>query len=279
MQTNSQTTGSKSRNRHATVLARWFVCLLSPVSCLLTLGCAPNKRYDLIEAELRTRERELAETRTALEQSRNLNRAYVEQSRTSNGPVVPNPSAPTFVPVKEIALGRGTGGVDEDNIPGDEALMVVVVPKDEDGAAVKVPAELLIAAWEITPAGEKNSIGNWSIPAEKVRPTWRSGFISTGYFVAVPWQAFPSVEHVRVAVRLITLDGRSFETDKDILVKLCSPRPAGSAIPTPKREPLFPDALPPSGTNLPPPLPPGVEELPLPSPVERGAKLLPPVKE
>jgi hypothetical protein len=279
MRTRQLTTGPKPRNLPVAVFVRWFVFALASITPLST-GCGPNKRYDLIEAELRTRERELAETRQALEQARNLNRAYVQQSQNAGGagPVVPNPQNPPFVPMKEIVLGRGTGGVDEDGIPGDEGLMVVVVPRDEDGAAVKVPGGLQIAAWEITPAGMKNPIGHWNVSAEKVRPTWRSGFISTGYFVAVPWQTYPSTEKVRVAVRFTTLDGRAFEADKDIFVKVCSPRPgdSGVPVPTPKREPLFPDPLPPGGNNLPP----GVEELPPPSRTsERGARLLPPVKE
>jgi hypothetical protein len=243
------------------------LCLLFPA------GCKPNKRYDLLEAELRTRERELESTRAALEQARNLNRAYAQQSPHAATPAPPN--APVYVPVKEIALARGTGGVDEDGVPGDEGLMVVVVPRDEDGAAVKVPARVEIAAWEVTPAGLKNPIGSWSVPAEKVRPTWRSGFVSTGYFVAVPWQTYPGTEKVRVAVRLTTLDGRAFEADRDIFVKVCQPRAGAPFTPIPApprgREPLLPD-----------PLPPGVEELPPPIPTipaaERGARLLPPEK-
>lgn len=236
----------------------------------MPVACKPNKRYDLIEAELRTRERELADTRAQLEQAKNLNRAYGQQSPHAT-PV--SQHAPAYIPVKEIALARGTGGLDEDGITGDEGLMVVVVPKDEDAAAIKVPARVDIAAWEISSTGTKNPIGTWSLPAEKVRPTWRSGIISTGYFVAVPWQTYPSNEKVRVAVRLTTLDGRTFETDKDIIVKVCqTPRvgpPGPPVLPGPRpREQLFPD-----------PLPPGVEELPPPIPDIRGAKLLPPERE
>ncbi len=249
------------------------------VVCLLFCSCKPNKRYDLIEAELRTRERELAETRLALEQSRNLNKAYVHQSPSASGPTVPDPGNAAVVFVKEIALGRGTGGVDEDGVPGDEGLMVVVAPKDEDGTAIKVPARVQIAAWEVSPAGIKTPIGNWTLPPEKVRPTWRSGFVSTGFFVAVPWQTYPSTEKVRVAVRLTTLDGRAFEADKDVQVKLCQtprvgppdaglPSLSSTPVPTlPGQERLFPD-----------PLPPGVEELPPPKD-ERGARLGPPEKQ
>jgi hypothetical protein len=274
----SHTTGQTARRGRGAILARLLVWALATGNWALATGCKPNKRYDLIEAELRTRERELADTRAQLEQAKNLNRAYGQQSPLATATPV-SQHAPVYIPVKEIALGRGTGGVDEDGVPGDEGLMVVVVPKDEDAAAVKVPARVDIAAWEITPAGLKNPIGTWSLPAEKVRPTWRSGFISTGYFVAVPWQTYPSQEKVRIAVRFTTLDGRAFETDKDIGVKLCqtprvgpagppqTPIPVGPLGPVP-REPLFPD-----------PLPPGVEELPPPMPEVRGAKLLPPEKE
>jgi hypothetical protein len=248
--------------------------LLTAALCPLTSGCKPNKRYDLIEAELRTRERELADTRAQLEQAKNLNRAYVQQAQPAATPV--SATAPAYIPVKELALARGTGGVDEDGITGDEGLMVVVSPRDEDGTAVKVPARVDVAAWEIEPNGIKTPIGVWSLPPEKVRPTWRSGFISAGYFVAVPWQTYPSQEKVRIAVRLTTLDGRAFEADKDITVKICqTPRIGPPALPPlpgfadplgPRpREPLFPD-----------PLPPGTEELPPPMPEVRGAKLLPP---
>src|SRR5262245_41485127 len=176
MQTNHPNTGPAPRYRRVAVLARFLVCSLLTAHCSLSSGCKPNKRYDLIEAELRTRERELAETRAALERALNLNRAYVQQSSASHGPR--DPAAPVSIPVKEITLARGTGGVDEDGVPGDEGLMVVILPKDEDGAGVKVPAQVQIAAWEVTPAGIKSPIGNWTLPPEKVRPTWRSGFVS-----------------------------------------------------------------------------------------------------
>ena len=288
MQTNHPNAGPEPRDRWPSVSALWFVCTLLTAHCTLLTGCAPNKRYDLIEAELRTRERELAETRAALERAINLNRAYVQQSRGAPGPHVPDLATPAYIPVKEILLARGTGGVDEDGAPGDEGLMVVVVPKDEDGSPVKVPAQVQILAWEISPAGIKTPIGSWDVSAEKVRPTWRSGLISTGYFVAVPWQTYPGTEKVRLAVRFTTLDGRAFETDKDVLVKVCQVPRAGGPTGSPRapagpgREPLFPDPLPPPmPPGMPPPIPPGTEELPPPktdSTSERGARLLPPVK-
>jgi hypothetical protein len=270
MQTNHPAPGPIPRDQRLAVLAGWFSWIFFAILCPFLNGCQPSKRYDLIESELRTRERELSDTRSALEQSRNLNRAYAQQATGNSEPA--HHSAPVYVPVKEIGLARGTGGVFGEGPTGDDGLMVVVVPRDEDGAAVKIPARVEIAAWEISAAGLKTPIGNWSVPPEKVRPTWRNGFVSTGYFIAVPWQSYPSSEKVRIAVRLTTLDGRAFEADKDINVRLGGGSrisPGSATVPlTPPRQPLFPD-----------PIPPGTEELPPPvGAPARGAKLMPPEK-
>jgi hypothetical protein len=293
MQTNHQYSARNYRTRAA---VRLLLCTLLTAHCPLLLGCKSNNRYDLLEAEIRTRERELADTRAQLDQSRNLLRAYeASQQRGAPAPA----GGGVFLPVKEIAIVRGTGGVDEDGHPGDEGLLVVISPKDEDGSAVKVPARALVAAWEITPAGLKNPIGSWNVPADKLRSTWKSGLISTGYFVALPWQTLPSTDRVRVAVRLVTTDGRAFEADRDVNVRppypprggggnvLPYPQPAGPSVPaapgvpmiTPPpggRQPLLPEGPPP---GVPSTIPPGTEELPPPAPVERGAKFGAPVKQ
>lgn len=266
------------------------------VISLLSTGCKSNKRYDLLEAELRTRDRELAEARHALDQARNINRAY-EHAR---GPAVPGApvhatSNGSACPVREIALGRGTGGVDDDGCPGDEALMVVIVPTDEDRSAVKVMARATVAAWEVSPQGTKTPIGAWDVPADRLRPTWRSGLLATGYFVSLPWQTYPATNKVRVAVRLTTTDGRTFEADRDVTVQPVSqanpgvvpalpypvapgvPYPSTPVVPSPGREPLLPASPPPGVPSV---LPPGVEELPPPAGLPpRRAELLPPVKQ
>jgi hypothetical protein len=274
-----------------------FVCALVALCGAALTGCKTNNRYELIEAELRTRERELAETRAALDQSRSLLRAYEYAQRTTAAP----PGTGAYLPVKEIALGRGTGGVDEDGAPGDEALMVVIVPRDEDGAPIKAPGRALVVVWEVTPAGVKNQIGSWEVSADKLRRSWRSGFISTGYFVQLPWQTPPATDRLRVGVRFITTDGRTYETDRDVYVKpplaphtnvLPYPQPAPGlgSTPVPRvptvtpppggggpRQPVFPEMPPPGVPSM---IPPGAEELPPPAPStpERGARLLPPEK-
>lgn len=254
-----------------------LVLLLAAISCPFLSSCRPNKRYDLIEAELRTRDRELAEARAALDQARGLNRAY-DQARPPEFAPAPTavPAAGGGVcPVREITIGRGTGGLDEDGAPGDEALMVVVVPADEDRSAVKVPGRATVAAWEITPQGLKNPIGTWEIPPEQLRPTWRSGLLASGFFLTLPWQTYPTTDRVRVAVRLSTPDGRAFEADRDVTVRpIAQPGPRGAPLSVPVSPP-YPVVPPVPAVGVPT----GVEELPPPAglqPQDRGARLLPP---
>src|SRR5262249_22189675 len=131
--------------------------------CLLTLaaGCRAN-RSSLVEAELRTREREIRELRSELDRAETFNSAlqYDLTSRptgclgvpvASSGVAVDAPQAMMGGLIKQITLGRGTGGVDDDGLPGDEGLQVVIVPQDIDGSAVKVPGNVVVLAYEVTP--------------------------------------------------------------------------------------------------------------------------------
>jgi len=194
---------------------------------LLLCGCKSSQKYDLIEAELRSRNRELEATRAELDHYRGLSQAYQSNlSRTADPQSLPG-NVPTL-PLKEIALGSGTGGVDGDGQPGDEALQIVLVPKDDDGSAVKVPGRVVVLAFEIAPNGTKIPIGRWDVAPEELKKHWRSGMLASGYFLAVQWDKPPTTEKLRIAVRLTTLDGRVYETDRDVSVR---PLPGMKATP------------------------------------------------
>lgn len=246
-----------------------------PLCVLLLAGCRGlgknDQRYDALEAELRTRERELIETRAERDRLKQLADLYgrsapVPPGAWAGGPVFhPGTDAPTL-PVRSVELGRGTGGVDEDGRPGDESLMAVVIPRDDDGTAVKVPARVTVLAWEVSPQGIKTPIGKWEVGPDQLRRTWRSGLLSSGYFVPLQWDKAPCTERVRVAVRLVTLDGQGYEADRDVTVR---PLPGVGPGPT------GPATIPPPAVPLPrPDVPPGAEELP-PPPGRPAAKLLP----
>jgi hypothetical protein len=249
----------------------WFVLVLA--------GC---RSHDLVEMELRTRERELREAREELANLEAHNEALQhELSVVHQGePHLPPEHTALFTSIRRIVLGRQTGGYDDDRKPGDEALQVVIEPRDGDDHRIKAPGAVHIEALEISPEGLKVPLSSWDIPPEQLRRTWREGLFGSGYYVVLPWKVWPCSPELRVIVRFTLADGRVFEADRDVKVHvvpgaapraprveetpgpvlpepgptLPSPRPLDSGAPPPPR-PLGPAVPPPP----PPPAPGGVQ--------------------
>ncbi len=195
-----------------------FLFLLPPI---LLSGTGCRNRTDLVESELRTREtmyREaLADQRKSEARIFGLQR---EIETLRQGIKLPaEQSAQTFG-LRRVTLGRSTGALDHDNLPGDELLQVILEPRDESDHTIKAPGTLHITAMEIHPQGSKLPLCEWNIDAEKLRQSWKQGLLSTGYTITLPWKVLPTTEMVRVAVKFVSLDQRLFEADKDIKVRL-----------------------------------------------------------
>lgn len=254
---------------------------------LLTCGCRffhSETRYDLLEAEIRTRDEQIERLQAQVGQSQLLNATFARQpvagrrdlpSDCPPGLFQSSGSTPTL-PLKDITLASGTGGVDEDRLPGDEYLNVTIAPRDADGTTVKVPMTAVVRAYEVSEAGLKIPIGQWDVSPDQMRKAWKSGLLSSGYFVPLQWDRLPTTGRVRVVARATTADGREFEADKEVRVKPIpgfGPRPTGPVIVPGQAPPA--NELPPPGTTLPPrpaeravpPAPPAAtpEELPLPA--------------
>jgi hypothetical protein len=210
-------------------------CILLGIGLLApTAGC---QHHDLLEAELRSREEDLRTARSELEQAVAENTALRTQLSHFGPHASAKVSPEQSVPVKQIVLGRQTGGYDEDKDPGDEALQVVVEPRDGDGHVVKVPGSLHLAVLQITPEGLKKPLSSWDFSAEQLRSTWRSGLLSTGYHVVVPWKTWPSSDKLRIVAQFALSDGHLFEADRDVTVRL--PRPARQKpLPETRPEPV-----------------------------------------
>jgi hypothetical protein len=250
-------------------MRRRLLILIGVALAVAGPGCHSCER---VENELRAREREARDLKCQLEGEHALNLALQNEVRVSRGEMpAPDGLAPPPVltsPVKSLTLGRQTGGYDGDGQPGDEALQVVLEPRDCDNQAVKVPAAAEIVAAEILPDGHKRPLSVWQVNSDKLRCSWRGGLLGSGFFVVLPWQAPPTTEKLRVTARLILPDGRSFEADRDVTVKLLPGvkrmPPADGPVVPPRMEPA--DPLPPEQKPEPPKKAPDGPVLPFPRP-------------
>jgi hypothetical protein len=188
--------------------------------------CAGCRNCDLVEAELRTRDNEVRELRAELAHMECQNEALMQEIgalRQGTSAKFSPELAPQAYPLKQIVLGRSTGGHDEDDSPGDEALQVAVEPRDADGHTIKALGALHVEALEINPAGLKTPLCSWDLTPEQFCRTWHSGLFSTGYLVILPWKQWPSSEKLRVIARFSSLDCRVLEADKDVTIRLTPP--------------------------------------------------------
>jgi hypothetical protein len=228
-----------------------------PVLSLLTLalsaaiGCR-SPGSDAVEAELRARDEDLRVVRSELERTTAYNQYLQRELHNVQhpGPVPPDGAPLPDCRVKTITLGRQTSGYEADGIPGDEALQVVLEPRDADNHTIKAAGTLQVQALEVLPEGVKKPLSAWQLSPDELRKTWKSGLLSTGYFIVLPWKSWPTTTKVRVVAQFLSEDRRLFEADKDVTVRV-APALYRKTVPP---EELAPPLMPPADQDgLPPP--------------------------
>jgi hypothetical protein len=220
-----------AHRRLPSAFLRCCLFLLPFISSLALSGC---RNCDLVEAQLRSRDRELRELREELWRTEAYNGAMQREivAIRQNAPSAASPEeAGQTYTLKSIRLGRQTGGYDEDELPGDEALQIQLEPIDPDGHTIKAPGTLYVTAFEVSGQGLKTPLSSWVLAPDELRKRWRSGLLSTGYHIVLPWKNWPTTEKLRVVVQFVLADGRVFEADKDITVKLAPKSHRKSDVP------------------------------------------------
>jgi hypothetical protein len=197
------------------------VSLLSLLALsLIVSGC---KHQDALENEMRARDfqyRDLLDEMKKCEFHNQALQSEIEAIRRGQK-ITPETAAQNYG-LKRIALGSLTMGINTGKCPGDDALQVIVEPRDVDDHTIKVPGTVQVIAQEINSQGIKMPLSTWDISQDQVRKSWQQGLMNTGYYFKLPWQSWPQYENVRVTVKFVLSDNRLFEADKDIKVRLAS---------------------------------------------------------
>jgi hypothetical protein len=233
-------------------------------------GCLPrNPSVDLLHARLRQNEEQLAELQEALEASRThlkqarreIDALRTELAESGRSHLTPEQAA-ALVQVTSIDVQPWlTGGVDKDDVPGDDAVVVYFTPKDDQGEPVKRPGDVRITLTDpAAPSGEQ-TLGEWTFTPEDCRHGWTRGWLGGGYQFTLPWKESPANSRLVVHVEYVTPDGRTFDDTELIKVH---PSPEALARRnktdrhTPPPDPVRDEDVAPTGgrhfANKPPPL-------------------------
>ncbi len=241
---------------------RWLVasCLFAGLAVCAS-GC---RSCDRVESELRAREQDVRTLRAEVGRLEFSNQALTRELAAVHGVpgphgIVEKPSEP--YPVRSLVVGRQTGGRPGETCGGDDGLVVVLEPRDCDNQSIKAPGNATVAAWELPDEGPKRLLAVWEVSPEQLRATWQNGLFTTGYRLTFPFKSWPATEKLRVAARFRMLNGRMFEGDRDVTVRLPPANlrrtlPPPTPIPATPPEKTLPPPRPESGEKPPPDPPP-----------------------
>jgi hypothetical protein len=233
---------------------RWPVAMAMGLALTGGLCGCKGTSCDKVEQELRAREEDVRHLKGELDRAEFYNQALSRELaavRGEPGPTghVEKPSEP--YPVRSLRLGRGTAGRPAD-CGGDDALQVQVEPVDCEGQTIKAPGFLHVEAYEVTKEGIKRPLSAWDVPKDLLRYRWQSGLFNTGYMLTFPWKTAPATEKLRVVARFTLVDGRVFEADRDITVRVL-PENVRRVIPSLPEPTPAPSHTLPGPTEAPPP--------------------------
>jgi hypothetical protein len=248
------------------------------------LGCRSANKNGIVEAELAARESDVRLLKDELDRSEKLNFDLVRELQAMRGQpgplgLIERPTTP--YPVQSIQLGNLTSGRHNLSLAGDDGLEVMVEVRDREDQALKVPGDLVIEALEINPEGLKMPLTVWRVCAADLRGKWKQGLFNTGYLLELtfPADGLPRQEKLRIIARFTLLDGRTFEAEKDIRVRVIpeanrprvvtppNPSPPRTPPPSTAEPPTLPAPMPVPSLTPQGPAPAEVPLLPAPSPV------------
>jgi len=132
-----------------------------------------------------------------------------------------NSAKPIDQSVAAIHLNaRRTGGMELDGQPGDDALSVLIEPRNAQGQFVARSAAISIVLLDPLQRGEEARFARWDFDRETTRRMLKPDGLDRGLYVRVPWPDVPpDVERLHLFVRYAADDGRVVEADREILVR------------------------------------------------------------
>lgn len=240
-------------------------------AALLTATLTGCKTCDLVEAELRYQSRRVRQLERCLCQKdaelETLKAQLLAQERPQP-PAAPKDSPESVyrrTAMSRVSLGLGTGGRDQDRDGRIDAVQFNVVCHDYDGDAFKCPGTADLRLVALHESGVQEVVGEWTFEPDVLRHKWKSSLVGAGYQVVVPAPDVSDARKWKMSVRFTTLDGRTFEDERDVSMALGSAvqqsrflqtAPGGCGPPCGgESRPLLPDARPADRQPALPPLP------------------------
>ena len=203
--------------------SKLLTCMLA---VFLNCGCAGRMDTDLLQARIREQatqlsdsRREIAKTRSELKRTKD--EAEQLKSELAQAGHVSNPANHPQAKINKIHIhSLASGGLNKDDRPGDDAVVIQFVPVDFENEPIKVPGELEFRLVDPLLPESDRELGRWTFSADQCRSHWTRGITSSGFQFTLPFDQSPLHTDLVVQLKYQTLDDRRYETSQIVKVVL-----------------------------------------------------------
>lgn len=235
----SRTWTSGARLRSNSSRSRWRASLFLG---LLATGCASRGNSELLEANLRQQQDQIASYERKVSKLHDelvAARAETDQLRRELLAMGKDGRQEATEPLSKVAgiqfNSMMTGGRDADGSPGHDVITAVLAPHDKDGDLVKLGGELELEVLDLTRPANEQRLGHWKYSSEQARELWHSGFLASGFQVDLPVAAGAKSGEVILHGRLLTADGRQFDTQTPVKLASAETMAPPKSLPAPRQ--------------------------------------------
>ena len=221
--------------------------LLTTMSAwMLICGCAGRMDADLLRARIREQaaqlsesQRDIAKTQTELNRTRQEAAQLRSELAQLGQPDISTPS----IPMTKLRIhSLSSGGLNKDDQPGDDVVVVQFVQLDADNEPSQSPGGLEFRLIDPLLPETEREVGTWVFSAEQCRSHWTRGITGSGFQFSLPLAQPPRHTDLVVHLKYTTSDGRELNARHVVKVvtppentsmQTHSPRKARRSRPTP----------------------------------------------
>lgn len=199
-------------------LALFAVC----ASLLCGIGCqsAAVRRAEVLEARLRDQDESMDRLSASLEQvesDRDVARREASILRDELVKLQPSPeiiqTAHSTARIDRVeVVPLLSGGLDRDEIPGDEQISLLIAPKDSSGEIHRVSGELSVRLTDISRPAGSEEIATANFSDAESETLWHNGIVGRGFRVLIPLPEDLKTRNLTAHVRFRTNVGAQLDT-------------------------------------------------------------------
>jgi hypothetical protein len=160
-----------------------------------------------------------------------------------NEPKLPAPGDNGGIPPQPVELvinKRMTGGLDRDRKGGDEGILVIVEPRDEQGNLVRTPGAVSVVLMDPSQTGEASRVARWDFQAHEFQQHFKKSVFGEGLQYELKWPGDqPANRDLMLFVRYISPEGAKLTSDTPMAIRLAGdyPRESREALVAAQDEP------------------------------------------